>query len=210
MHAGDRRGRLVDQVRVDRVHQPGADLPHRRAQHPHNRDGDHQPDDRVRPRPAQRHPAGPEQHRQAGEPIGAGVQAVGDQRRAADPPPDLDPVPRHPFVADEPHHRRGRDHPQMTDRARVDQPVDRLVAGQHRRQRDHRDHEQPAEILRAAIPVGVALRRRPAARAGTRSTAAPPSTRPPGCAACRPTGPPTPTPPPRPPGSPPSPPEPPS
>jgi hypothetical protein len=50
----------------------------------------------------------------------------------------------------------------MTDRARVDQPIDRLIGGQHRRQRDHGDQEQPTQILRAAIAVGVALRRRPA------------------------------------------------
>ena len=48
---------------------------------------------------------------------------------------------------------------------RVDQPVDRLVAGEHGGQRDHRDHEQAAEVLGAAVAVGVALGRRPAGEA---------------------------------------------
>ena len=39
----------------------------------------------------------------------------------------------------------------------MDQPVDRLVGGQHTGQRDHHDHEQAAEILGPPVAVGVAL-----------------------------------------------------
>jgi hypothetical protein len=70
---------LIDQSRVDRVHQPGADLLHSRTQDAEDRDGDDQADDRVGPAPAERDAAGADQHREAGEPIGARVQPIGDE-----------------------------------------------------------------------------------------------------------------------------------
>ena len=49
--------------------------------------------------------------------------------------------------------------PDVLQRCRVDQPADRLVAGDDRRERDHRDDEQPGEVLGAAVAVGVAAGR---------------------------------------------------
>jgi hypothetical protein len=87
-HGAQRRLRLIDQARVDGVHQPPVHLPCRVLQHGRDRRGDAQAGHRVGPPPAQRHPAGPDQHRQRGEPVGAGVQPVGNQppTRSADSP----------------------------------------------------------------------------------------------------------------------------
>ena len=108
-----RRSACSTRCRVDGVHQPGADLARGRAQHAEDRDGDDQADDRVGPGPAERDAAGAEQHGQAGEAVGAGVQPVGDQRGRADPPPDADAVAGHDLVAGEPDDRRGGDRPQV-------------------------------------------------------------------------------------------------
>ena len=80
------------------------------------------------------HPDHAEYHGQRGEPVGAGVHAVGDQRRGADPAADPDPVDGDQLVAGEPDQRR-RQHPaQICQRLRLEEPADRLIAGQHRRQ----------------------------------------------------------------------------
>ena len=42
----------------------------------------------------------------------------------------------------------------------VQQPLDRLVGGEHAGERDHGDHEQPGQVFGAAVAVGVALGRR--------------------------------------------------
>jgi hypothetical protein len=97
-HPGRRaEGRLslLGQRRVDAVHQPRADVTGRLPAHGHDGSGDGQPDDRVGPGPAERCPARPGQHGQRGEPVGAGVPAVGDQRRRPDPAPGPDPVAGH-------------------------------------------------------------------------------------------------------------------
>ena len=66
---------------------------------------------------AQRQPerdaAGAEQHGEAGEAVGAGVQSVGDQGGRADPAPDPDAVARDELVAGEADHGRGGDRPQV-------------------------------------------------------------------------------------------------
>jgi hypothetical protein len=67
-----------------------------------NGHGDDQADDGVRRRPAQGHPGGADQDGQAGEPVGAGVQPIGDQGGAADAPADPDAIAGHDLVAREP------------------------------------------------------------------------------------------------------------
>ena len=52
--------------------------------------------------------------------------------------------------------------PRCSTGARMDQPVDRLPAGDDRGQRDHRDDEETGQVLDAAEPVGVPAGRRPA------------------------------------------------
>ncbi len=134
---------LIDQGRVDRVHQPPVDLAGRLPQHGQDRHRDQQAHDRVGPVPADRHPAHAEQHRQRGEPVGAGVQPVGDQRRRADLAAGPDPVPGDQFVAGEPDHRRDSNRDQVGHCPRVRQPGDRLISGQRRRRRDHKDDHNP-------------------------------------------------------------------
>ena len=67
-------------VGIDAVDQATEYVAHGRPQHGEDGHGDDQPDDRVGEREAQCHTAGADQHGQRGEPVGAGVQAVGDQR----------------------------------------------------------------------------------------------------------------------------------
>ena len=69
---------------------------------------DQQADDRVGQRETGQHADRAEHHGQRGEPVGAGVQAVGDQRRGADPAADPDPVDGDQLVAGEPDQRRPR------------------------------------------------------------------------------------------------------
>ena len=90
----------------------------RGAQHRQDRDGDEQADDRVGQREAQRDAAGAEQHGQRGESVGAGVQAVGDQRGRADLAADADAVERDEFVADEADEPGRGDPAEVLDRRR--------------------------------------------------------------------------------------------
>jgi hypothetical protein len=154
---------LVDHGRVDGVHQPPVDLPRGLAQHGEDRHRDHQAHRRVGPVPAQRHAARPQQHRQRGEPVGAGVQPVGDQRRRPDPATGPDPVPGHQLVAREPREGGHRDRGQVGDVPRVQQAGHRLVGGQRGRRRDQGDDHDPGQVLGPPVPVGVAaVRRAPA------------------------------------------------
>lgn len=81
--AAQRLFHLVHQGGVDGVYQPPVDLPRGLAQHRQDRHRDEQSDDRVGPIPAHRHTAHAEQHRQGGEPVGAGMQPIGHQGRLA-------------------------------------------------------------------------------------------------------------------------------
>src|SRR5829696_8800986 len=155
-------GGAVDQRRVDGVHEPGADLGECRAQHAENGHGDDQADHRVGPAPANGNSAGAQQHGQAGEAVGAGVQAVGYQRGGADPAADPNAVAGHQLVAEKADQAGAGDGPQVGDVARMQQPVDGLIGGQTSRQRDHGDDEQTGQVFGAAVAVGVALIRRPA------------------------------------------------
>jgi hypothetical protein len=110
---------LLGQGRVYAVHQPAADLAGRLPSHRQDRHGDEQADDRVGPGPADRHPARSGKHGQRGIAVGAGVQAVGDQRDGADPAPGPDAVAGHHLVAGEPERSRDRDRDQVGHRVRV-------------------------------------------------------------------------------------------
>jgi hypothetical protein len=153
---------LVDEGWIDGVHQPPVDLAGRLAQHRQDGDGDEQADDRVGPVPADRDAARPHQHGQRGQPVGAGVQAVGDQRRRADLPASADPVPGRQLVAREADERRDGDRGQIGYVPRVQQPAERRVGGQRRGRRDGQHDHDPGEILGPAEAVGIAAGRRAA------------------------------------------------
>ena len=74
-------------------------------------------------------PSAPSNDREAGQAVGAGVIAVGDQRGAVDLAADPDAEHRDRLVAEEADDA-GRGHPaELRDGLRMEQPVDRLVAG---------------------------------------------------------------------------------
>ena len=107
-------------------------------EHDQDRHGDEQADDGVGEREPGEHADGAERHGQRGEPVGAGVQAVGDQRGGPDRAADPDPVDGDELVAGEADDAGGEDDPaEVGDRLRVDQAADRLLAGHDGGQGDH-------------------------------------------------------------------------
>ena len=107
-------------------------------------------------RESERDTACGQQHRQRREAVGAGMQAVGNQCGRTDSAADPDPVQRHQLVADEADEACGGDPAHVLDLHRVDQPHHGLVSGDDGRKGDHRDDEEPGQILGAAEAVGVA------------------------------------------------------
>ena len=146
---------LLGQGRVHAVHEPAADLAGRLPSHRQDRHGDEQADDRVGPGPADRHPARTDEHGQRGIPVGAGVQAVGDQRRGADPAPGPDAVAGHHLVACEAERSRDRDRDQVRHRVRVQQPADRDEGRRGGGQHDHRDDADAGQVLGPPVTIGV-------------------------------------------------------
>ena len=103
-----------------------------------------------------------EHHGQAGQPVGAGVVAVRDQRRAVDLPADPDAEHGDRLVAEEADDAGGGDPAELRDRLRMDQPVDRLVAGDERAEQDDQHDQRRRRGPRPARAVGegpVGLRR---------------------------------------------------
>lgn len=153
----------VDEGGVDGVHQPSADLAGGVPQDQHDGEGDQQSDGRVGGPPAQRGAARAEEDREGGEPVGTGVQPVGDQRGGADPAAGADPVAGHPLVPGEPGQRRRRDRPQVGDLTGVQEPVDGSPGREGGGRGDGEDDEHARQVLGPAVTVGVAAVRRPAA-----------------------------------------------
>jgi hypothetical protein len=146
----------VHQLRLDAVEQPPPDIASRADEQDHDRGGDDQPDDRIGQRKPGQDTDPAEHHGERGESVGAGVDAIGDQRRRPDPPAGTDPVDGDDLVAEEPDHSRG-DHPaQVIQWTRIDQPIDGLPGRDDGRQRDHEDDEEPGEIFGTAQPERVA------------------------------------------------------
>ena len=134
------------------------------AQDEQDGDGDEQTDDRVGEREPGQHAERPADDRQRGEPVGAGVQPVGDERRRADRASDPDAVDRDELVAREADDPGRDDDPRVASSARG-----RAAAGSTRSRRRPptaaiiSDDEDAGEVLGAAVAVGVAAVRRPPA-----------------------------------------------
>jgi len=146
---------LLGQGRVHAVHEPAADLAGRLPSHRQDRHRDEQAHDRVGPGPADRHPARSDEHGQRGIPVGAGVQAVGDQRGGADPAAGPDAVAGHHLVAGEPERSRDRDRDQVGHRVRVQQPADRGERRGGGGQQDHPDDDDAGQVLGPPVTIGV-------------------------------------------------------
>lgn len=120
---------------------------------------DDEPDDRVGQREAQPDTRGAEHHGKAGQPVDAGMVTVGDERRALDLAADADAEHGDDLVADETEHP-GRCHDaEHVDLLRVDQPVDRLVAGDQRAEQNQADDDHAGKVLDAAEAIGETRRR---------------------------------------------------
>ena len=156
--AGDRLD-LLDELGLDRVHQPPEHLRGRLLEDDEDDRGDEEPDERVRERVAGGDAERPSDDRERGQPVGPGVVPVGDERGRADRAADPDPVERDGLVADEADEPGGEDDRDVRHRLGVDEPADGLVGGEDRRRGDHQEDEQPGEVLGAAVAEGVAAGR---------------------------------------------------
>ena len=96
---------------VHGVHEPAVDLPGRLAQYDDDGHGDDQPDDGIGQLPACGDATCTEHHRERGEPVGAGMEPVGDQGRRADATANADAVAGDKFVTDEAEDTGGGDRP---------------------------------------------------------------------------------------------------
>ena len=106
----------------------------------------------ARGKPSQT-PARANNDRQTGEAVGAGVVAVGHQRRAVDLASHPDAEHRHSLVSDEPD-QAGERHPaQMTDWLWVNEAGDRLVAGDQCAEQDDQHDDDPGEVLHPPVAV---------------------------------------------------------
>jgi hypothetical protein len=68
--------------------------------------------------------------------VDAGVVAVRDQRRAVEPRPATEAHPCRDLVPDEPHDAGRREHPNLRQLLRADQPIDRFVQSDERADQD--------------------------------------------------------------------------
>ena len=83
------------------------------------------------------------------EPVRAGVVAVGRERGAVETPRTAQPHLSGDLVADEADQAGRRENPEVGERLRVDQPLDRLVESDAGRHEDREDDEQPRDLLGA-------------------------------------------------------------
>ena len=181
-----RRLDLVDQRRVDGVHQPPVDLAGGVLEHEQDRDGDEQADHRVGP-VASRAPTPPAPSSTASE-VKPSVRACRPSATSAAEPirrPTPDAVratsslPTKPMTPATATAAGGRPCCGCSSRS------DRLVAGDAADAAMISDDDDAGQVLGPAVAVGVAAGRRRAGRAGTRRPAAPRSARRRRCAGCR-------------------------
>ncbi len=165
------RGRLAADASIRRI--VGSSMPSstRRstiARGGHERDADRHRDeqahDRIGSREAGQHAdrAGHDPERR--QAVGSRVLSVRDQGRRSDRLAHADAVDRHGLVAEEPDHPRAEHHPDVIERRRMPQPVDRLDGGEHGRCGDQPHDRQARQVLGAVVAVRVSLVRGTAAK----------------------------------------------
>ena len=83
-HRSQHPSHVVDQLGVNAVQEPAVDVTRRALQDEKDSNGDEQPDDGIGQRPSGQHPEGSGDDGKRGEPVGAGVEAIGDEGGGAD------------------------------------------------------------------------------------------------------------------------------
>jgi hypothetical protein len=109
----------------------------------------------------QRDADGAYEDEQRGDPVGASVDTVSFKSRGTDSSSRPDPVLRDELVADRTDHGGRHDKPEPLDRLRMEQPFDRLVAGERGREGDEPDHDESCEVLCLPEPIGETTGRHP-------------------------------------------------
>ena len=111
---------FLDHVGLDAVEASGDHCSRRLPDDAEDGDRDEKTDDRVGQRKAEPHTKRTQNHGQTGQPVCAGVIAVGDQRGAVHLATDLDAEDRDRLVADEADHARYCYREKLSDRLRMD------------------------------------------------------------------------------------------
>src|SRR5262245_48375381 len=124
-----------------------------------DRDGNEQTDDRVGERKPYRYSECADHDREAGEPVGPGMEAIGDERRAVDLTSDLDAEHSHRLVPEEPDHAGGGKPAEMYNLSGMDESVDRLVSRHQGAEKNDQNDGEAGEVLNSAIAVGEGRRR---------------------------------------------------
>lgn len=120
---------LIHEFGFYAVEQAAADAADGADEEDEDRGGDDQPDDRVSQREAEQASDSTGNDGEGGEAVGAGVDAVRDQRGGPDALSDADPVHGDDLVTEEPDDP-GSDHPaDVGERLRVEEAVDGLPGG---------------------------------------------------------------------------------
>src|SRR5215208_8049726 len=147
---------LLDHLRLHAVQQPDE---HGLAGPPdddEDRRRDDEADDGVGERVAEPHPDCPEQHSEARPSVRPGVVAVGYKSRAPDLSAHPDAEDGDRLVSQEAHYRGHRDGPQQLYGLRVDEPVYRLITGNHSAKQDDKHNDHTGQILHATVTEGEA------------------------------------------------------
>jgi len=119
---------LVDELGLDRVHQPTEHLRGRLLEDDEDDRRDEQAHERVGEGEARGDAEGPEHDGQRGQPVGAGVVAIGHEGGRADVPPDPEAVEGHELVTGEADDARHDDGGDVRHRLWRHEPIDRFPA----------------------------------------------------------------------------------
>src|SRR5215207_9469011 len=125
----------------------GADRLPRLPGNPQDDDRDREADDRIADLKTEGDHYRARDHREADEPVDAGVVPVGDQRRARQPASGTQADLSRGLVAEEADDAGGSQGAKVVDRLGVDEAVDRLGAGHAGAGEDRRDDEVAGPAL---------------------------------------------------------------
>ncbi len=156
-HAGHMFAGVAQQggkLRLRAIERPHEDGPRRLPDDAEDHQRDDATDDGVGQRETQPDADGARHDGEARQPVDPRVVAVGDQRRAVDLATHADAEGRHGLVAEEADHAGCRHGGGQADGLRMDQALDRFVAGHERAEQDHGDDGHAGEVLDAPETVG--------------------------------------------------------
>lgn len=92
------------------------------------------------------------------------MDPIRDKGGGSDLPTHTNAVDRYQFVAHEADHARCQNPAEILQGLGLEEPTDRFDGGHDRGEGDHRNDEQPRQVLGTPVPERVAARRSPSAQ----------------------------------------------